>query len=76
MPIYEYTCKECCKDFETIRSMNKADAPIECQFCGGQQVNRKVSACYAKNNDGGSLAGMSSGCGSCAGGNCGSCAIK
>lgn len=27
MPIYEYTCQDCGKHFETLRSMKDADAP-------------------------------------------------
>lgn len=34
MPIYEYQCEECGKDFELFRSMTDDGCP-SCKFCGG-----------------------------------------
>ncbi|HBX68366.1 MAG TPA: zinc ribbon domain-containing protein [Chloroflexi bacterium] len=75
MPIYEYLCSDCDTRFEALRSMSKADAPIACQKCDGENTIRKVSAAFA--HSGGRVvagsASSSGGCGNCAGGSCGSC---
>jgi len=74
MPIYEYICLDCKKEYEILRSFNEADQPTDCDNCGGENVKRKLSVAYA-HSGGSSVSGMSGsvGCGSCAGGNCSSC---
>lgn len=74
MPIYEYVCKTCKKEFEAIRPMSEKDAPIACEKCGGKKVKRKQST-FSARNESGSVAGASGGCdcGSCSGGGCNSC---
>jgi putative FmdB family regulatory protein len=72
MPIYEYVCKDCEKQFEVIRPMSQADAPLACPACGRQQSRRKLAVFYA-HSGGHAVAGTSGGCGSCEGGGCGSC---
>ncbi len=47
MPIYEYECKDCREPFELfVRSMN---APLKavCPKCGGEHVQREVTAASA-----------------------------
>ena len=34
MPIYEYYCAECDKEFDIMRSVSKADDPAPCDACG------------------------------------------
>ena len=73
MPIYEYVCTDCDKVFEELRSMTKADAPIQCAICGGIHTKRKLSVFFAESG-GKAVSGMSEhSCDSCAGGNCASC---
>lgn len=73
MPIYEYVCKDCHKEFESLRSMSQADASIACTACGGENTHRKPSVCYSESG-GKALAGSSSAaCGSCSGGSCAGC---
>jgi putative FmdB family regulatory protein len=75
MPMYEYRCGRCKKDFEELVY---GDEEIRCPKCGGKQVKKLMSRCshrsgsrsggdYASGNSGGS------GCAGCSGGNCGSC---
>jgi putative FmdB family regulatory protein len=33
MPLYEYTCTECKKKFELIRSLSERDDECECPHC-------------------------------------------
>jgi putative FmdB family regulatory protein len=75
MPIYEYVCLDCKKEYEILRSFNEADKPIACSECGGENVKRKLSVFYAQSG-GSTVSGMGGGgggCSSCAGGNCSSC---
>lgn len=73
MPIYEYICQECKKEFELIRPMSQADQPIPCTGCGGENVKKKLALFYAQSG-GSSLAGTSApSCGSCSGGSCSTC---
>lgn len=76
MPIYEYVCLNCKKEFETIRSISQKDASIPCEKCGSSHVKRKLALVNA-HNGGSSVpaasAGGGGGCGSCSGGDCGHC---
>jgi putative FmdB family regulatory protein len=78
MPIYEYRCTDCGQQFDALRSMSKADAPIECEQCESLNTARLVSAAVAHcagRNGGDAVAGgrIGSGCGGCRGGSCSSC---
>jgi putative FmdB family regulatory protein len=43
MPIYDYHCKDCGSEFETlVRSMFINEA-ISCPECGGQHVSKAIS---------------------------------
>ena len=42
MPIYEYQCSGCGAQFEAIRTVSRADDPIECKLCGAA-ANRQIS---------------------------------
>jgi putative FmdB family regulatory protein len=44
MPIYEYQCKACRKDFDHLaKSMSLADADVPCPTCGSKKTHRKMS---------------------------------
>ncbi len=72
MPIYEYKCLDCQREFDALRSMKDADAPIACKHCQSSNNKRKLSTCYSQ-SDGHAVAGSGGGCGNCGGGSCGSC---
>jgi putative FmdB family regulatory protein len=80
MPIYEYKCNKCGKQFEVVTmSMNeKADAV--CPKCKSKKTNRMMSnfgrGKYSSSRSGGSGSvnvPSSSGCSSCSSSNCSSC---
>jgi putative FmdB family regulatory protein len=71
MPIYEYVCKDCGYQFETIRMMKDADKQILCKSCLGENTTRAISIFYSK-SDGNSVT-SGGGCGGCGGGSCSSC---
>ncbi|NQS99034.1 MAG: zinc ribbon domain-containing protein [candidate division Zixibacteria bacterium] len=61
MPIYEYICSECGREFEEL--VFSSDELPECPICGSKSVEKKVSA-FASGSSGGSVqSGISSGCG-------------
>jgi putative FmdB family regulatory protein len=73
MPIYEYVCQSCRSEFNLLRPMNQADAPVECERCGSRRTKRKLSL-FAAQSGGKSVAGTGGGsCAGCAGGSCGTC---
>lgn len=72
MPIYEYLCQDCRTRFEVLRPMKDADAPIECQRCGGVHT-RRCLALFNASSSGRVLAGSGGGCSGCSGGSCSSC---
>ena len=45
VPIYEYTCRGCGKDFELL--VRKGDTPA-CPSCAGQDLEKKLSAAAVK----------------------------
>ncbi len=73
MPLYEYVCLECKKQFEVLRPISEADSAFACPACGREQIKRKLAVFYARSG-GHSLAGSSaSSCGSCSAGSCAGC---
>jgi putative FmdB family regulatory protein len=70
MPIYEYRCRGCGKDFE--KYLARPSSGVACPSCDSADVSRKLSV-FGMKSDGalapsGAAAGMSGGC---CGGGCG-----
>lgn len=42
MPIYEYQCASCGKEFETL--VRKSAPPPQCPGCNGSKLRKKLSA--------------------------------
>jgi putative FmdB family regulatory protein len=73
MPIYEYACEACRREFEELRPMSRADEPAACASCGSRRTKRKLSLCNAQSG-GKSVAGTNApSCSGCAGGSCSTC---
>ncbi len=43
MPMYEYGCLDCARQFERLLPMNAADQHIVCPFCQSTRVQRRLS---------------------------------
>ncbi len=74
MPIYEFKCDDCGKEFEELVFGSEPDVP--CPACGSKKTARLMSCCRHKNSGGASTGGASSSgssCSGCSGGNCASC---
>jgi len=55
MPIYEYQCQECGKEFEKlVRSISSAPK-VECPRCGGKKVKKALSLFGTQSSSSGSL---------------------
>jgi putative FmdB family regulatory protein len=71
MPIYEYMCMKCNKEFEYLVIGN--DISVTCPECDGNNVRRQMSACSFKSDGNYSSSSGSSGCSSCSSNNCSTC---
>jgi putative FmdB family regulatory protein len=61
MPIYEYTCTECGKEFEKLVFGN---ASVKCPECESEEVKKKFSV-FGMSGVEKPFAGNSSGCSTC-----------
>lgn len=75
MPIYEYSCEKCSRDFEEL--IFDDTSPV-CPHCGSHATHKLMSCCAR--HGGGShpgdyapTSGGGGGCAGCSGGNCASC---
>jgi len=76
MPIYEYYCPTCCRKFDLLRPMSKADEPALCPTCQQLTEQRAISLFAARSREAdGAVQAVAggSGCAGCAGGNCSTC---
>ena len=72
MPIYEYHCDQCGKDFEYL--VFGGQAPTSCPLCQSAKVQRLMSACgFVSKSAGGQTVSRSAGASACAGCHATSC---
>jgi putative FmdB family regulatory protein len=74
MPIYEYHCEDCGKDFECLVF---GDETPECTGCKSSEVRKLMSACgFVSKGSAGETTGSSAAapsCSGCSSTNCASC---
>ncbi|MFH1861044.1 MAG: zinc ribbon domain-containing protein [bacterium] len=74
MPIFEYQCLKCTKNFETlVRSINEM---VQCPECGSEDLKKQLSLFGFKPSGSGfvsSSASSGQGCTTCSTKTCGSC---
>ncbi len=63
MPIYEYACSACGKEFEKL--VRQSSPAPECPDCHSRELHKKLSAFAAVSGSASSSAGLPSPCGSC-----------
>ncbi len=44
MPLYEYTCNKCHKNFEILRPSSERDQRCECSHCGAKSTMKRLSS--------------------------------
>lgn len=69
MPIYEYTCNRCKKDFEKLVFGNQK---VACPACSSENIKKRLSR-FGMSGVEKPFAGNSLGCTSCGKGSCSSC---
>ncbi|MFW6115014.1 MAG: FmdB family zinc ribbon protein [Thermodesulfobacteriota bacterium] len=69
MPIFEYHCHQCDKDFEILII---GDGDVSCPECEGKNVSKLPSVFSHKSETGFTSSGRSS-CSSCTAGSCETC---
>ncbi|MCL5122951.1 MAG: zinc ribbon domain-containing protein [Deltaproteobacteria bacterium] len=43
MPIFEFVCEECGKQFERIFFISECDSPVTCPSCGSEHTKKSFS---------------------------------
>jgi len=71
MPIYEYICMSCQKEFEKIIFGREED--VECPACKGKEVKKLMSAAAFKCNGSFVSTASSGGCSGCSSHSCSTC---
>ncbi|MFB0532132.1 MAG: zinc ribbon domain-containing protein [Desulfatiglandales bacterium] len=72
MPIFEYRCLECDKDFELLVFGNQE---VSCPACEGNNVKRLLSV-FSHKSDGDFSSSHGSSCSSCGATSCGTCGVS
>lgn len=67
MPIFEYKCGECGREFETLVMGSEGDKDVCCPHCQSKKVSRQLSG-FALSDGGGGISLSSAGGGGCGGG--------
>ena len=74
MPLYEFVCRQCNKDFEMIVSADRRDS-VPCPTCHNEKTARKVSlsspARVSQTVSANTSFGQGCGADTCCGGGCG-----
>ncbi|HUJ95947.1 MAG TPA: zinc ribbon domain-containing protein [Terriglobales bacterium] len=47
MPVYDYICNDCHKEFEVVLTLSEHDKPITCPKCGSKNVEQEAAAFFA-----------------------------
>ncbi|MDR2421761.1 MAG: zinc ribbon domain-containing protein [Deltaproteobacteria bacterium] len=80
MPIYEFKCAQCGREFETL--VVKAREKINCPDCGFDRCDKLLSSFRSlggskgSDDSGGGYASSGSGCGSCSAPSCAGCGTR
>jgi putative FmdB family regulatory protein len=71
MPIFEYKCKKCGKEFEEL--VRNSEEKVCCPKCESPKVNKKMSVFAHKSSGKFHSSSASGGCHSCHSGSCTTC---
>lgn len=48
MPVYDYLCNDCHKEFETVLTLDEHDHDkVKCPHCGSKNVEQEMAAFFA-----------------------------
>ncbi len=71
MPLFEYQCKKCKKEFEEL--VRNSDEKVCCPKCSSGKVHKKMSVFAHKSGEKFRSSSVSSSCSSCSSSSCSSC---
>ncbi len=65
MPIYEFHCEDCGKNFESLIMISSALDDLTCKYCNSANIKKMISATSTQPTQGSAIpAGALSGCSS------------
>ncbi len=65
MPIYEFHCEDCGKNFESLIMISSALDDLTCKYCNSSNIKKMISATSTQPTQGSAIpAGALSGCSS------------
>lgn len=70
MPLFDFKCNKCGKEFETL--VMGSDKPV-CPECGSDDLEKLMSSYACRRSRGSGSEGGSGGCAGCSGGSCATC---
>ena len=74
MPIFEYICRDCGRNFERI--VPRHDSQTDCPHCNSEDIEKQLSVFAVAGPSGASSSAMSdAGCGRCGAAEPGSCGM-
>ncbi|TVQ97944.1 MAG: zinc ribbon domain-containing protein [Desulfovibrionales bacterium] len=73
MPLYEYMCEDCDKEFEELVF---GDPAVLCPHCGSARTDKLMSRCRHKRGGASEPVGTAAAAGSGAGSSCSGCAAS
>ncbi len=71
MPLYEFVCSKCEKDFESLVRSANWEGSVACPHCGSKKLTKKLSVFAAQGGSSTSSAPGSQACGRAGGCCCG-----
>ncbi|HTS17865.1 MAG TPA: zinc ribbon domain-containing protein [Verrucomicrobiae bacterium] len=71
MPLYEFVCAKCERDFESLVRSSKWEGSVACPHCGSTKLTKKLSVFAAQGGGATSSASAPSACGRTGGCCCG-----
>ncbi len=60
MPVYEFKCENCGKEFEKFVISQSKVKEIKCPDCGSKNIKKKITACGVKGTDSNGISGTPS----------------
>lgn len=73
MPIHEYQCKSCLREFEELVFKDEVPTCPHCHSANTEKLVSRPCACRGGRDGGEGASAGGGGCGGCAGGSCSTC---
>ncbi|RLG91320.1 zinc ribbon domain-containing protein [Candidatus Bathyarchaeota archaeon] len=74
MPIYEFSCTRCEREFEKLILSAKEKEEIRCPHCGSEKVQQQLSVCASSSE--GKIRSSTGSCAGCTATSCAGCTVR